>query len=96
MGVLVGAGGIENTTDWNCKDLEGSIGNAKAFKRNNGECKGILIGPPMAPRFFESVKFIRRVFSHTVQGSRLRAEILRHGWQVDEWLRGTEVIEIIE
>ena len=30
------------------------------------------------------------------QGSRLRAQILRHGWQVDGWLRAAEVIEIIE
>jgi len=49
---LVGAVGIENTTVRNFKDLEGMLGNAKALKRNNWECKGILIGPLMAPRFF--------------------------------------------
>jgi hypothetical protein len=49
---LVGAVGIENTTGRNLKDLEGMRGNAKALKRNNRECKGILIGPSMAPRFF--------------------------------------------
>jgi hypothetical protein len=42
---LVGAVGIENTTVRNFKDLEGMLGNAKALKRNNRECKGILIGP---------------------------------------------------
>jgi hypothetical protein len=49
---MVGAVGIENTTRRNFKDLEGMLGNAKALKRNNWECKGILIGPLMAPRFF--------------------------------------------
>ena len=34
--------GVENTTRRNFKDLEG-LGNAKALKRNNWECKGILI-----------------------------------------------------
>ena len=48
---LVGAVGIENTTDGNLKDLERIIGNAKTLKRNDRECKGILIGPLMAPRF---------------------------------------------
>ena len=37
-------------------------GNAKPLKKNNREREGILIGPSMAPRFFQSVKFIRRVF----------------------------------
>jgi hypothetical protein len=27
------------------------LGSAKKLKRNNRECKGILIGPLMAPRF---------------------------------------------
>jgi hypothetical protein len=48
---LVGAVGIENNTEWNLKDLEEMLGNAKALKRNNGECKVILIGPSMAPHF---------------------------------------------
>jgi hypothetical protein len=43
--------GVENNTDRNFKELEGMLGNAKALKRNNRECKGILIGPSMAPRF---------------------------------------------
>ena len=50
--VLVGAVGIENNTDRNLKDLEEMLGSAKTLKRNNGECKEILIGPSMAPRFF--------------------------------------------
>jgi len=49
---LVGAVGIENNTDRNFKDLEEMLGSAKELKRNNRECKGILIGPLMAPRFF--------------------------------------------
>jgi hypothetical protein len=47
----------ENTTRRNFKDLEGMLGNAKALKRNNRECKGILIGPLMAPRFFRPPRF---------------------------------------
>jgi hypothetical protein len=48
---LVGAVGIENNNIWNFKDLEEMPGNAKALKRNNGECREILIGPSMAPHF---------------------------------------------
>ncbi len=53
---MVGAVGIENTTGRNFKDLEGMLGNAKALKRNNRECKGILIGPSMAPRFLRRIE----------------------------------------
>jgi hypothetical protein len=73
MGWLVGAVGIENNTDWNFKDLEEMLRNAKGLKRNNEECKGILSGPLMAPRFSTRVKFLRsvfRLFHHA--GSRLR------------------------
>ena len=55
---LVGAVGIENNTDWNFKDLEEMLGNAKALKRNGKESDGILIGPSMAPRFFEVAKIL--------------------------------------
>jgi hypothetical protein len=37
--------GIENNTDWNFKDLGEIRGSAKALKKNNGECREILIGP---------------------------------------------------
>jgi hypothetical protein len=43
--------GIENNSEWNFKDLEEMLGNAKALIRNVKECKGILIGPSMAPHF---------------------------------------------
>jgi hypothetical protein len=46
-----GAVKIENNTDWNFKDLEEILRNAKVLIRNTGECKGILIGPSMAPHF---------------------------------------------
>jgi len=49
---MVGAVGIENNADWDLKDLEEMLGSAKSLKRNNRECKGILIGPSMAPHFF--------------------------------------------
>jgi hypothetical protein len=53
---MVGAVGIENNTNRNSKDLEEMLGSAKELKRNNGECKGILIGPLMAPRFSRCTK----------------------------------------
>jgi len=31
--------------------LEEMLGSAKELKRRNGDCKGILAGPLMAPRF---------------------------------------------
>ena len=43
--------GIENNTERNLKELEEMLGSAKSLKRNNRECKGILIGPSMAPVF---------------------------------------------
>jgi hypothetical protein len=56
--------GIENTTVWNFKELEGMPGNAKALKRNNWECKGILMGPLMAPRFFDHRDSVTVYFTH--------------------------------
>ena len=53
MGWLVGPVGIENNADRNSKDLEEMLGSAKKLKRNNAECKGILIGPLMAPVFLD-------------------------------------------
>ncbi|PYU50968.1 MAG: hypothetical protein DMG53_02265 [Acidobacteria bacterium] len=79
---LVGAVGIENTTRRNLKDLEGMMGNAKALKGNNWECKGILIGPLMAPRsFFDHRDSVTVYLSKS--RSRLRAQISRHEWQAD-------------
>jgi len=48
---MVGAVGIENNNERNLKDFEEMLGNTKSLKRNNRECKGILIGPSMAPHF---------------------------------------------
>ena len=48
--------GIENNADRNFKDLEEMLGRAKELKRNNRECKGILIGPLMVPRFFSAAE----------------------------------------
>jgi hypothetical protein len=55
--------GIENNTSWSFKDLEEMLRSANTLKRNNEESSGILIGPSMAPRFFERMKFPRRGFS---------------------------------
>jgi hypothetical protein len=44
--------GVENNSDWNFKDVEEMVRNAKALKKNNKEFEGILIGPPMVPHFF--------------------------------------------
>jgi hypothetical protein len=77
---MVGAVGIENTTGRNFKDLEGILGSVKALKRNNWECKGILIGPLMAPRFSRPPRFRHSVFhSLSKSFSRLRAQISRRG-----------------
>jgi len=65
---MVGAVGIENNTNRNSKDLEEMLGSAKELKRNNGECKGILIGPLMAPRFSRRSRFRRCVFSRCTKG----------------------------
>jgi len=46
--------GVEYNTGRNLKDLEEIRGNAKALKRNNGECKGILICSLEAPGFSRS------------------------------------------
>jgi hypothetical protein len=43
------------------------LGNAKALKRNNWECKGILIGPLTAPRFFSTTEIPSQCISLTVQ-----------------------------
>jgi hypothetical protein len=43
---------VENNSNWNFKDLEEMVRNAKALKKNNKELNGILIGPSMVPHFF--------------------------------------------
>jgi len=81
---LVGAVGIENNTDRNFKDLEEMLGNAKELKRNNRECKGILIGPSMAPHFSGAeipLLFLRS----TKSGVGFRSNP-RRGWQADDQL----------
>jgi hypothetical protein len=60
--------GIENTSGWNFKDLEGMLGNSKALKRNNRESKGILIDPLMAPRFSECQDSVLVFFPHCTKG----------------------------
>ncbi len=83
---MVGAVGIENNTDRNFKDLEEMLGSAKTLKRNNRECKGILIGPLKAPRFSSAdeipLSWIFRPLPW--KQSRLRAQISRRGWQADD------------
>jgi hypothetical protein len=82
--MLVGAVGIENNADRNFKDLEEMLGSAKELKRNNRECKGILIGPLMAPRFSRPSRFRHSVFPSLAKSlSRLWAQISRRGWQAD-------------
>jgi len=43
--------GIENNAELNFKDLEEMLGSVMALKKNNKECKGIRIGPSIAPVF---------------------------------------------
>ena len=61
---MVGAVGIENTTERNLKELEEMLGSAKELQRNNRKCKGILIGPLMAPRFFDQRDSVTAYFTH--------------------------------
>jgi hypothetical protein len=56
--------GIENNAEWNLKDLEEMLRNAKSLKRDNGESREILIGPSMAPHFFEPEQFSQFAFGH--------------------------------
>ena len=77
---MVGAVGIENNANRNFKDLEEMRGNAKALKRNNRACKGILIGPPMAPGISRNRDSVT-LFVGSDVGS---GPNLRHGWQADE------------
>jgi hypothetical protein len=58
---LVGAVGIENKSKRNFKDLEEMPRSAKTLRRHSEEPGGIIIGPSMAPRFFERLKsFVKR------------------------------------
>jgi hypothetical protein len=50
------------------------ISSVKELKRNNRECKKILIGPPMAPCFFGTESPSRAVLA-TRKLSRYRAKI---------------------
>src|SRR5207302_8114139 len=84
-GLLVGAVGIENNADRNIKDLEEMLGSAKELNRNNRECKGIHIGPLMAPRLSRLSRFRHSVFHSVYKSlSRLRAQISRRVWQAEE------------
>jgi len=88
---LVGAVGIENNEPSNFKDLRGTTRNAKLLKRNDEACKGILIAPSKLPQnslvFFADVEIPKEWDPHPLPliGSRLRAQILRRGWQADIW-----------
>lgn len=61
------------------------VGSAKALKKNNKEFDGILIGPSMVPHFFGLSEILSAWVFHPLPQlpSRLRAQILRHGWQAD-------------
>jgi hypothetical protein len=88
---MVGAVGIENNNASIFKDLRGTTRNAKLLKRNDEACKGILIAPSKLPQnslvFFADVEIPKEWDLHPLPliGSRLRAQILRRGWQADIW-----------
>jgi len=73
------------------QDLRGTTRNAKLLKRNDEACKGILIAPSKLPQnslvFFADVEIPKEWDPHPLPliGSRLRAQILRRGWQADIW-----------
>jgi hypothetical protein len=65
----------ENNNIRNFKDLQGMQRNAKPLKRNDGERKGILIGPSKLPRFSLGLRFHFRTASSTACSKcRLRAK----------------------
>jgi len=61
------------------------VRNAKALKKNNKELDGILVGPSMVPHFFRLSEIPSAWVFHPLPSlpSRLRIQILRHGWQAD-------------
>ncbi len=59
------------------------LGNTKALKRNDRECKGILIGPSMAPRFFSGQDSVAVFFLAARKSPSASAQISRRGWQAD-------------
>ena len=79
--VLVGAVGIENNTRWNFKNLEGMMGNAETLTRNKKELKEILIGPSFLRVGENSFDVGLPVPPYVA--CRLRAQILRRGWQAE-------------
>jgi hypothetical protein len=58
--------GIESNADRNFKDLEEMLGSAKELKRNNRECKGILMALN-GPSFFSTIEIPSQCISLTVQ-----------------------------
>jgi hypothetical protein len=83
--MLVGAMGIENNNASIFEALRGTTGNAKLLKINDEACKGILFAPSKFSRFFADVEIPKEWDTHPLPliGSRLRAQILRRGWQAD-------------
>jgi hypothetical protein len=79
--------GIENNTDRNFKDLEEMLGSAKELKRNNRECKGILIGPLKAPCFL-GAKIPSLFFLAARKTRSASGQISRRGWQADRQTLG--------
>jgi len=57
--------------------------NAKTLRRNNKEQKEILIGPSMAPRFFDSEGFPQSVSGNNLKSESASVQISRPGWQAD-------------
>jgi len=83
--MLVGAVGIENNNGWDPNDLRGTRRSTKSLKGNDRERIGSLIDSLELPRFFRILKIPDSGFSNTPQiTSRLRAQILRRGWQADK------------
>jgi hypothetical protein len=84
---LVGAVGIENNAYRNFKDLQGRLESVKELKRNNRECKEILIGPSMAPRFFGTESPSRAVLATrklmSVSGPNLAARMANRRLHTD-------------
>jgi hypothetical protein len=59
------------------------LGNAKELKRNDGECKGILIGPSMAPHFSRRSDSVVVFFLTVLREGVSLGQISRYGWRAD-------------
>ena len=60
------------------------LGNPKALKRKDRECKEVLIGPSMVPRFLGAANSAVVFFLAAQKSMSASGQISRCGWQADD------------